>query len=319
ERAGRGGTKPVLAGGGEPEDQCEDEDVQRDGGYEEQQPQRQVNPDAEHLVATAQHGQECDPEHRQPRHGQQQQPAEPSQERVRPAVARHRPGNVQQVLHRLAQPERTVQRGDGSDDHRGSAALESLRPLKLATDDRKLVQRRVEDLVAQLRLALQDEPEDRGTDQQQREDRDERVVGDHRRQQVSLVVEELVDHRDREADHPVPSLEPVQRVRNCHAVTLPVDGGVPAQAVLFSAAVSSPSVRIESARISTLRTLPVTVIGNSSTTSTYRGILCRASLPAQNAATPSASSRFAPGRSTTQAHSSSPYAASGTPITCTST
>jgi hypothetical protein len=45
------------------------------------------------------------------------------------------------------------------------------------------------------------------------------------------------------------------------------------QACFAAAAASKPSRVIDFSRISTLRTLPVTVIGNSSTTCTYRGIL----------------------------------------------
>ena len=53
----------------------------------------------------------------------------------------------------------------------------------------------------QLRVALEHEAEHRRGDQQQREDRDERVVGDDRGEVVALVVEELVDDREREPDH----------------------------------------------------------------------------------------------------------------------
>ena len=49
-------------------------------------------------------------------------------------------------------------------------------------------------------LPCEDEAEDRVAEQQQREDRDERVVGDDRGEVVALVVEELVDHREREAE-----------------------------------------------------------------------------------------------------------------------
>src|SRR5690348_2616084 len=45
------------------------------------------------------------------------------------------------------------------------------------------------------------------------------------------------------------------------------------QACLVAAASSRPSSSTDRSRISTLRILPVTVIGKSSTTCTYRGIL----------------------------------------------
>ena len=49
--------------------------------------------------------------------------------------------------------------------------------------------------------------------------------------------------------------------------------GVIAQACRARAASCSPSSSIDFSRISTFRIFPVTVIGNSSTTCTYRGIL----------------------------------------------
>ncbi len=78
-----------------------------------------------------------------------------------------------------------------------------LRPSGLAelvADDRELAQRSVEQAVAEHRVVLDEEAQDRRRDQQQREDRDERVVGDDRREIGPLVVEVLVDDRDREPD-----------------------------------------------------------------------------------------------------------------------
>jgi uncharacterized protein (TIGR00369 family) len=80
----------------------------------------------------------------------------------------------------------------------------------------------------------------------------------------------------------------------------------PPQAVSIRAAFSSPSSATLISRISTLRTLPVTVIGNSPTIRTYRGILWWAIRPSQNARTAAASSGAAPGRIRIHAISSSP-------------
>jgi len=57
---------------------------------------------------------------------------------------------------------------------------------------------------------VQEEAQYRGCDQQQREDRDECVVGEYRRQVVALVVEELVDDRDRVSEYRLATLDPVE-------------------------------------------------------------------------------------------------------------
>ena len=76
---------------------------------------------------------------------------------------------------------------------------EALGPAELVTDDRERREGGVEHLVLELGVALEDEAEDRRGQQQQREDRDEGVVGHRRREVVALVVEELVEDREREA------------------------------------------------------------------------------------------------------------------------
>src|SRR5699024_4360493 len=62
----------------------------------------------------------------------------------------------------------------------------------------------------------QEEAQDRGGDQHEREDRDERVVRHDRRQVRALVVEELVDDRDREADDRMAPLEAVDPADDRH-------------------------------------------------------------------------------------------------------
>ena len=64
------------------------------------------------------------------------------------------------------------------------------------------------------------------------------------------------------ADHPFIPLTLFPRGRDLRRAARPI-----------CAYPSSPSSRADSSRMATLRTLPVTVIGNSSTTRTYLGIL----------------------------------------------
>ena len=67
-------------------------------------------------------------------------------------------------------------------------------------------ERRVQQLVLQVGVALQHEAEDRHKQQQQREQRQEPVVGDQRGEVGALIVGELVDDGDGEAQPAVPAL-----------------------------------------------------------------------------------------------------------------
>ena len=71
--------------------------------------------------------------------------------------------------------------------------------LELVADDRELAERAVEDLLAQFVVALQNESEDGDEHQQQREQRDEAVVGDQCGELPRLVFAELLYHRRHEA------------------------------------------------------------------------------------------------------------------------
>ena len=71
------------------------------------------------------------------------------------------------------------------------------------------------------RVVLEHEPEDRHEYEQQREEREERVVGDQRREVAGLVVAELLDHGDRkrgDAVAPLKSVEGLQRGERIHAL-----------------------------------------------------------------------------------------------------
>ena len=60
-----------------------------------------------------------------------------------------------------------------------------------------------------MRVAVQHEAEDRHQQQKQRKQRQKPVVGDQRRQVATLVIDELVDHRQRETRPPVAALKTV--------------------------------------------------------------------------------------------------------------
>src|SRR5947209_17222063 len=84
---------------------------------------------------------------------------------------------------------------------------------ELVADQRDLTERAVEYPFAFGRVALQDEPQNRDEDEQQREQRDEGVVGDQRRELARLVVRELLDYGDHEAQPPTSLLEAVEGVQ----------------------------------------------------------------------------------------------------------
>ena len=149
----------------------------------------------------------------EPGERQEHQAAHALEHGVRPAVPRHRPGDVGGVLGGLTEAERAVRRGERADHDRRRAALQAPGASELVAHDGELAQRRVEQPFAQGRVVLEEEAQDRGGDEQQREDRDERVERDDRREVRTLVVEVLVDDRQREADDRVASLEPVDRSR----------------------------------------------------------------------------------------------------------
>ena len=71
----------------------------------------------------------------------------------------------------------------------------------LLADHRVLREGRVRQGLLQRRVVLEHDIQDRGQHEQQREDRDEAVVGDERGQVPRLVVVELLPDRDRESQH----------------------------------------------------------------------------------------------------------------------
>ena len=109
----------------------------------------------------------------------------------------------------LAEPQRAVEGSERTDHDTGERAPEALRSTELVADDGELGERGVQDRLLPVGLAAQDQAQDRGAQQHQREDRDEGVVGQRRREVGTLVVEVLVDHRQGEAEDGVAALERV--------------------------------------------------------------------------------------------------------------
>ena len=82
--------------------------------------------------------------------------------------------------------------------------------LQLRADHGEVGERRVEHAALQVGIALERVAEQRDEDEQQREDREERVVRDARGQVAALILGELLAHGEREAEHRVPLLEAVE-------------------------------------------------------------------------------------------------------------
>ena len=135
--------------------------------------------------------------------------------RSRNGLGRLLRGTAQAMLRAFctarAEADGAVQRGDAPDHDRRGRPGQTVGRAELVADDRQLRQRRVEHLLLELGVAAEDEPEDLGAEQQQREDREEGVVGDDDGEVRRLVVEVLVDHGDRQTEHRPPALGAVDR------------------------------------------------------------------------------------------------------------
>ena len=82
--------------------------------------------------------------------------------------------------------------------------------LELRADHREVGERGVEHPALQVGIALERIAQQRDEDEQQREDREERVIGDAGGQVAALILGELLAHREREGEHPVALLEAVE-------------------------------------------------------------------------------------------------------------
>lgn len=148
-------------------------------------------------------------------HEQQEQAAQTQGDRVRSLVARHGPRPVERILRSARGSQAAVKRAQDPDRQPDTAALERVHVLaQLAADDRELGERRVDQPRLQVGIPLEHEAEDGHQQEQQREQRQEPVVGDQRRQVGTLVVAELVGHGERKAQPAVTALVGVDRIND---------------------------------------------------------------------------------------------------------
>ena len=124
------------------------------------------------------------------------QPAQPRAHVVGPVDAPDGPERVQRPAGGQGHAQPGPHRADDADGERDAAALQRRHVLaELLADHGNLRDGGVQHVLLEVRIALEQEAQDRGERQQQREDREEGPVGDERRQARRAVVGELL--RDR--------------------------------------------------------------------------------------------------------------------------
>ncbi len=131
-------------------------------------------------------------------------------QRIGTLVARHPPRDVHRVLSGLGDPERAVDGDDDAECDPGGVAGEALRVAELRADDREAAERGMQDLLLQVFVAAQDHAEKRGQQEQQRKQRDERVVRQDSGEVGAVIVDELVDDSEREPCGRMALLERIQ-------------------------------------------------------------------------------------------------------------
>ena len=188
--------------GGEAEADHERPDVHDDGGDERHDP----DPGPERTRAAGDRQQAGGQDDSRPDGSEQQQCPATRLDRVGSVVARHRPDGVHGALSCQGDAEPAVHGPEQAHDDTDGPAAEPLGGAQLPADDGELPQRRAQHRLLQHRVAPQDHAEHRGGQQQQREQRQERVVGDQGGQVSTVVVEELVRHGQRVAGPAVPAL-----------------------------------------------------------------------------------------------------------------
>ncbi|BBZ05953.1 hypothetical protein MDOR_01220 [Mycolicibacterium doricum] len=166
---------------------------------------------------------------RRAQHQQEQQAANARTDRIRADVAGHRPHRVHRVLNRLPDTGPAVERAQDADHHGDCATAELLGLCQLLADEWELADGRLHDLALQIRSADEDHPQGGGQQKQQREQRNERVVGDQRREVTALVVDVLVDHRDDVAHGAAALLQPVEPTDHPRHLSRNAPGHTPAQ------------------------------------------------------------------------------------------
>ena len=187
--------------------QCEDRQEDHGVDGERAEDREGALGDGVDAAARGEAGRDGGRDERDAEDGQGEQPARPRLQATRLVHARHVPDLREGALEGDRDAEAGPQRA-GEADHQGDAAPgERLDVVaQLGADDRDPVERRVDDVVAQRRVALEDEPEDRDEREQQREQREERVVGAQRGEARGPVLAELLRHGDGEPADGVPPL-----------------------------------------------------------------------------------------------------------------
>lgn len=122
--------------------------------------------------------------------------------------------NAPEVVHRVLGSEKDSHAGPergGEAEPEGEHASVQRASAELRADDGELAKRGVDDLLFDVRVTLEDEAEHRREHEEQREDREEAVVGDRGGEVGSLIVGVLLQHRERKAEGAMPLLEAIER------------------------------------------------------------------------------------------------------------
>ena len=126
------------------------------------------------------------------------------------SLARDAPDPVQRFAGGEHDPQAGPERPDDPDRERDAAPFQAA-DSDLFADHRELAEDRVDRVLPQARVVGEDEAENRGQQEQQREEREEGPVGDQRGQVAALVVAELPADGDGDGQRPVALLESVER------------------------------------------------------------------------------------------------------------
>ena len=129
---------------------------------------------------------------------------------VGPAFEGDAPEVVHRVLGRQEDAHSCPERGGEAEAECERAAVQGA-VAELRPDDGELAERGVDDPLLEVRMALENEAEHSRENEQQREDREEAVVGDRRGVVAALIVRVLLQHRKRKTQPTMPLLEAIER------------------------------------------------------------------------------------------------------------
>ena len=145
------------------------------------------------------------------KHSKPKVASQSASEEVRPRLVRHVPDRVHRIDGRLSETLRAVNRAKRANDDREHAALQRVRvALQLRADDREVAERTREKSMLDGGMAAQHETQHRRHQQQEGEEREQAVVGDQHCLATGLIVAVFLHDRDRDRQHRVPLLEPVE-------------------------------------------------------------------------------------------------------------